>query len=82
MPVLVFVEDSRVDAGADVLASRQQGRARGRADGRPGIEIGEPHAAGREAIDRRRLHRAAIAAEVFVAQIVGEQDDDIGALFG
>ena len=69
-------------AGTDVMSSGQQGRARRRADGGPGIEIVETHAVRGETVERRCLHRAVIAADVLVAQIIGKQHDNVRSLPG
>ena len=71
-----------VDARAEVMASGQQCGARRRADRSPGIKIGEAHATGSETVQSRRLHRAAIAPDVFVAQIIDIQHDNVWAFGG
>ena len=41
------------------------------------MEIGEAHATGGQAIEDGSLHRATVAAEVAVAEVVDEEGDDI-----
>ena len=70
-------------AQAVLPAPGGQGEARRRADGRVGIALHEADAARGQAIEHRR-HRAevgwssAVAAEVGIAEIVGDDEDDVG----
>ena len=65
---------------ADVKAGHEHAARRG-ADGRAGIGIGESHAVGGQAIEIRRFDLLlAVAAEVAVAEVIGQDEDDIGLL--
>ena len=56
--------------------------ARGRADGVAGVGTGEFHARGGERVDAGRLDLLlSVAAELAVAEIIREDEDDVG-LFG
>ena len=60
------------------IATGHQLRARGAAE-RRGVETREPNPLGREAVDVRRLNGGrTVAAEIAVALVVGEDDDDVG----
>ena len=61
---------------AGVFAQHERGAGR-RANGAAGIEIRETHPFGGEAVEIRRLDlRLAVAAEVAVAEVVGEDEHD------
>jgi DNA-binding beta-propeller fold protein YncE len=61
------------------MESRQQRRARRRADGAAGVVLREAGAAGRERVECGRLEiRLAVRAQIAVAQIVGLDQDDVG----
>jgi len=65
-------------AKALLIRAGHQPEPAGRARGAGDIAIGETHLAAREAVELRRGHvLAAVAAEVAVAQVVGEDDDEI-----
>ena len=75
--------------GADVIrhacplrpASGEQRCARGRTHRAGRIRLRELHPLLRHAVEMRRVvERAAVAPEVALAQIVGEEDDDVGPL--
>ena len=70
------------DAGhADQLgiATAQQGCPRRRADRAVGVGLRELHAARQEAVDPRRLQVfGAVAGQVACAQVVDQDDDDVG----
>ena len=65
---------------ADGVAAREEGCAGGGA-GRGGrVELGEAHAFGGHLVEVRRANRrVAVARQVAVAEIVGEEDDEVGA---
>ena len=43
------------------------------------MRVGEPHALAREPVDVRRFDfRRAVATDIPVAEVVGEDDDDVG----
>ena len=63
---------------AGVLAGHEAA-ARRRADGAAGVGLGEAHALGRQAVEVGRLDALlAVAAEVAVAEVVGQDEDDVG----
>ena len=78
---LLQVDIFRVPADAavaDVLA-RHKGAPRGSADGIAGVNLREAHAFGGEAVDVRCLNALLPeTAQVAVAEIVGENENDIG----
>ena len=43
------------------------------------VELGEPQPAGGEPVQVGRLDLAAVAAQVGEAQVIGEDDDDVGS---
>ncbi len=64
---------------AHVAAGHEDG-ARRRADRRARVEVGEAEALGREAVDARRADELlAVGAHVSVAEVVGDDEDDVGA---
>ena len=69
-------DHQRLQAVAHRIAAGHQRRARRRADGLA-VERLEPHAALGQRVDVRRLDLAAAIAEVGVAEVVGEDDDDV-----
>ena len=68
------------DPGAQMLPSGERGGARWRADGSSRIEICKPDATGGESIERWSFYRPAVAADVFPAQVIGQQHDNIRPL--
>ena len=67
--MLVWIADPAVHAGADVMPAGQQRGARGRTNRAAGIEFSKPGASGRQSVQGRGLHRAAITANVLPPQI-------------
>ena len=67
------------DAHAVWVGTREERRARGRADGLGGIEVREAHARGRQAVDVGRTvpARRAVGAHVGVPQVVGVHEDHV-----
>ena len=66
---------------ARVLA-RHERAARGRTDARPGVALGEARAVGRQAVDVWGLYvLATVARQVAVAQVVGQDEDDVRSLW-
>ena len=82
LPVEAVDDADRVDAGARaVLAAHQRGPG-GLAVRAAGVAVGEPHPLGGQAVDVRRLVvLAAEAADVGVAEVVGQDEDDIRPRF-
>ena len=71
--------DPGVDAVSKRRAPREQRRARRTADGAGGVTLRQPHALLRERVEVRRLDdRMAVAREVAVAEVVGEEEDEVG----
>ena len=75
--VTLFIEDG-IDSGADVVATGEEGGARGGADRSPGMEVGEAHATGGQLVEDGSLGGTAVAADVAVTQIVDKESDDVG----
>ena len=80
-PELVFL--SRIDVGEDAEAGREfpahQPHARGHADGRDGVGAGEARTLGGEPVDMRCGDvLPAVTAEVAVAHVIGEDNDEVG----
>ena len=76
--LLDHVAKRELKSDALLPAAGHEAGARGRAHGGIGVEIGKLHALGREAIDVGRLDVGrAHAAEVAVAEIIGEDEDDV-----
>src|SRR4051812_36185448 len=74
------VEEPRVGRAPAVLAGNEGAPARA-ADGGPGLRLGDPPPAGREPVEVRRLHLLlAVAPEVAVPEVVGEDEDDVRRL--
>jgi hypothetical protein len=66
-------------AAARRVATRQERGPARRTDLRAGVEVREAHALGGHPVEVRRAdRRAAVAAEVAVALVVGQDDDDVG----
>ena len=66
--------------GAGEVAAREQGRARRDPDGGVGIEVGEAHPALGQAVQVRGDQvGGAVAAKVPAAQVVGQDEEDMGA---
>ena len=64
-------------AAKRIAARHQRGAGRG-AERRRRVELRQPRAFGRHAVEIRRLElRVAEAAEIAVAEVVGQDDDDI-----
>ena len=77
-------DDSSIRAGVAVLpglhgiASGQESHAGGGADGRGGVERGEPDAFPGHTVEvRRRNSGVSVATEIAVSHVVGEQNDEI-----
>ena len=68
-----------IDLPAGRVLARHHRDARGRADGRVDVEIGQPHAFLGQPVDMRRLHlRISETARVGIAHVVDEDEKDIG----
>ena len=66
-------------AAADRVAAGEQGGPAGRADLGGGVEIGEPHPFGGHAVEVGRADaRMPVAAQVAPAEIIRQDDDDVG----
>jgi hypothetical protein len=77
-PVLARRPEGAEDADAIRIAAGQQRRPRRRADGLRHVEVREPYPLRCNAIDVGGAnHFVAEAADIAVAQVVGEHDDDI-----
>ena len=74
-------EHGALEARAPRVASRENRITRRRADGRRGVGIGEAHALARQAVEVRRgdLRVTVVTAEVAVAEVIGEDVDDVRA---
>ena len=69
------------DAGAGGVLPGHDARTRGRAERAGGIRVGQPHAPRRQAVEVRRfVVGAAITAQVAGAEIIGEDQHDVGRL--
>ena len=67
------------DVQAGGIFSGEERGARGRADGAGGVILGELHAVARELVDGGRfVDVAAEAGEIRSAEVVGENEDDVG----
>ena len=80
-PQLRFIADMRIEfmAEARLVTSREKAGARGTAIRRGDVTAGATHAAGRERVDVGRRHvLAAVNADVAIAEIVGDDDEDVG----
>lgn len=70
-------------AAADGIAAGQEGGPAGGADLRRDVEIGKAKPLGGHAIEMGCPdRRGAVAAEIAVAEVIGEDDDDVGPLGG
>ena len=70
-------------AAANGQPAGEQRGAAGRADARGDVEIGEAHALAGHAVEVGRADaRMAVATQVAVAQVVGQDDDQVGQLLG
>ena len=68
------------DGGVAGVLAGHEAAARRRADGAAGVGLGEAHALGGQAVQVRREDvLLAVAAEVAVAEVVGQDEDDVGA---
>ena len=77
----VAAADVHVDAAR--IAAGHQRRAAGRADAAGDVEAGELRPLGGQAIDvRRAVELRAEAADVAVAEVIDEEQDDVGRTFG
>ncbi len=66
------------DGDAVRIAAREEGGAGGAADGLGDVKAGEPEALGGHAVDMRGVDVGrSVAPEVAVAQVVGQDDDDV-----
>ena len=73
--------DPVVDADAKRGAPGHQAGPGRRAVGRGGVAVGQAQPLARQLVDVGRLdHRVAIAGQVAVAEIVGQQDEEVGLL--
>ena len=71
---------TEADFEAVRIAAGMEGAARGSAHGSRGIVVGELHSFLGQVVDERRLvFGAAIGAEVAVAEVVREDEQDVGA---
>ena len=68
-------------AAAMVVAPREQAGPRRRAQ-RGGVEVGQPHALGGDAVDEGRLDVGAVAAELGEADVVEHDQHDVGRALG
>ena len=67
-------------AAAKRIAARHQRRPRRGAERRRAVELRQPRPFGRHAVEVRRFElRMAVAAEVAVAEVVGQDEDDVRA---
>jgi hypothetical protein len=76
--IRVLREEDARDADARGVAAGQERGARRRTDGVRGAEIGEAHALGGHAVEVGGADARAVAAEIAVAEIVAEDEDDVG----
>src|SRR5262245_46670505 len=71
-------EEHGLDADALVMPAGEEGGTRAGADRAAGVKAGEANAFLRHAVDVRRLEpRGAVAANVGVAEVVREDEDDV-----
>src|SRR6185437_14628432 len=69
------------DRGMAGMETRHEARAGRCADGGTGIALGEAHSVGGHAVDIGRMDLLlALVAYIAIAEIVGEDKDDIGTL--
>ena len=76
----IAVEHARLEPRAPRVAPGQQAVARGRANGRRGVRVGESHALAGQAIDawRRVFRLGVVAPRIAIAHVVSQDDNDIG----
>ncbi len=68
------------DAVVAVVHPRHEAAARGGTDGRARVGLGEPQALGGQPIEVRRLDLLLpVGAEITVAEVVGQDEDDVGS---
>ena len=72
--VVNVVLDDRVDPRPQVMTPCEQRGSRGRADGGSRMEVSEADAFRGQLVQRRSLHRSAVATDVLRAQIIGQKD--------
>lgn len=81
-----FGAEGALNADAVGIAAREQGGATSAANGLGGIEVGETAALTGHALKVGCLERASERSDVGIAEVIGEDDDDIGGrgrgLFG
>ena len=66
-------------AEAVLIAARVEAGPHRTADCRRGVTVGQPDTVRRQLVDvRRRDDRRSVGADIAVAQVVGEDDDDVG----
>ena len=77
-------ENTALELCAPVVASGQERVTRRRADSRGSVPVGEAHPLGGEPVEvrRRDLGVRVVAAHVTIAEVVGEDDDDVGLIGG
>jgi hypothetical protein len=69
------------DANASLILTGLQGATRWRADRSGSVEIGEPHAFGRQLVNVRRINEIiAVTTNILPTHIVNENQDDVGAV--
>ncbi len=67
------------DADHIGVSASEQGRTGRRADGRVGIEVVQSHPLGDQSVNVRRLHiLCPIAGEIAIAEIIHEDQEDVG----
>ena len=80
-PDIVVWKEHALQADALRVAPRHQRRARRRADGGRGVEVGELHPLRRELVDVRRLDLGrAVAREIVIADVVTDDVNDVDRL--
>lgn len=81
---LVTTSDDDIDDAVSLLvATGEEGGASGAADRGVGVEVGEVHPFPSHAVNAGSLHPTVVKTEVPAAEIVSEDDDDVGrAIFG
>ena len=60
-----------------MATGKKRGTGRG-ADGTARVEVGKANAFGGELVNVRSFDRAVVAADIAVAKVVGEKDEDAG----
>ena len=76
----IAADDPSLEPGPPAIAARENSVARGRADGRGRMGVGEPDAPARQpvAVRRRNLAVGIIGLEIPVAEVVGQDENDVG----